>query len=240
MTKNIREMTEEEFKNIPLLDLENTLPFSCKSCGKCCKNRQDLILTPYDVFRLARYLMRETGEIIKTYCEVFEGRDSHMPVVRILPRPPENSCPFLRNRKCSVHQAKPILCRVYPIAKVHVFEQKSGYYLGDIPKCMRTDKQTTVRDWVGDAASDESNAAAAEWTKSLPRIIQPFHEKLKSFSLNERNQIFEAMFAHLYLLYDTKQDFAPQLKQNVDNLCSHLEEKFDINYSKGDVNHENN
>ena len=113
MPKSIYEMTAEEIKDIKLLGLDDTLPFSCKACGKCCKDRHDLVLTPYDVFRIAKYFNRKTGEIIESYCEVYEGRDSHIPVVRVLPRPPDSGCPFLRNRKCSVEPLKPILCRSY-------------------------------------------------------------------------------------------------------------------------------
>jgi len=115
MSNIFQDMSIDEIRNIKFLELDDTISFDCKICGKCCKSRHDLILTPYDVFRLARYLTRTTEEIIRNYCEVYEGQDSRLPIVRVLPRPPDASCPFLRNRKCAVHPSKPILCRVFPL-----------------------------------------------------------------------------------------------------------------------------
>jgi len=226
MSNIFRDMSLDEIRSINFLELDDTIPFDCKICGKCCKNRHDLLLTPYDVFRLARYLTRTTEEIIISYCDdIYEGKDSRLPIVRILPRPPDASCPFLRDRKCAVHPAKPILCRVFPLSKVsNLLDEKSGYYLGELPNCKHGDDPITVREWVGNAASDESNSAAAEWLNSIKRIVPPFLEKFRELTLNQRSRIFKAMFANLYLNYDVKLGFAPQLRANTDALCAYMRE----------------
>ena len=30
-----------------------TFRFHCTQCGDCCRNREDILLTPYDLFRIA-------------------------------------------------------------------------------------------------------------------------------------------------------------------------------------------
>ena len=34
------------------LNPEDKFRFKCRACGKCCKNRHDIILPPYDIWRL--------------------------------------------------------------------------------------------------------------------------------------------------------------------------------------------
>ena len=38
------------------LGADDTFRFSCKQCGKCCINRDDIILTPFDLFRASKKL----------------------------------------------------------------------------------------------------------------------------------------------------------------------------------------
>lgn len=38
-----------------MLSIE-TIKFKCDRCGKCCKHRGDIALTPMDVFQISKYL----------------------------------------------------------------------------------------------------------------------------------------------------------------------------------------
>ena len=51
------------------LGLDDTFQFRCKGCGKCCTHREDVLLTAYDLFRIARYFGRSPAEILSRYCE---------------------------------------------------------------------------------------------------------------------------------------------------------------------------
>jgi Fe-S-cluster containining protein len=182
MSKQIQDMSEEEIWDLPTLDIDDIFPFRCKACGKCCKSREDILLTPYDVFRLARYLIRTPEEIIGTYCRVYEGQNSHFPVVRVIPHPPEQKCPFLRKKKCTVHAAKPVLCRVYPLARISGKAAKAVYYFNK-PHCNHGDNPVKVRDWIADVASEESERAAAVWAAVLRRIIPAFEHFLVTMDI---------------------------------------------------------
>ena len=229
MTDDIRNLPYEELINLPTLGLDDTFPFRCKSCGKCCKHREDVLLTPYDVFRLARYLERTPEEIIKGYCEVYEGRESHMLIVRVKPLPPENSCPFLRNKKCAVHKAKPVLCRVYPLARFNSLTGSPRYYYGsEGPPCGHGKGSVTVRDWIADVASDESERAGMVWTIVMQRILPAVHEEKKVRTVDEYDEIINMLFKAFYLIYDINQDFASQCQRNVEALCELLLSRFGI------------
>ena len=228
MNKNIRDMSYEEIMDSPMLGLDDSFPFRCKSCGKCCKHREDILLTPYDVYRLARYLERKPEEIIEGYCEVYEGHSSHLPVVRIVPRPPENSCPFLRNKKCAVHAGKPVLCRVFPLARISRGMGKAEFYYGEGPKCGHGMGITTVRNWIADVAFDESERAGVIWTVALQRIIPTINENRKARSSEDNSRILDAFFSTMYLPYDTAKDFAAQCQENTDALCDLLLNQYGI------------
>ena len=229
MGKNIQKMTHDEVMSAPTLGLNDTFPFKCKACGKCCKQRKDLLLTPYDVFRLARYLGRTPEEIIERRCEVYEGCNSHLPVVRIIPQPPEDSCPYLLKRRCSVHAAKPVLCRVFPLARINKASGVPEYYYSEDSGCQYAGNEpTTVREWVADVASEESERAAAAWTAAVRRLAPVIFDGYEKWPDDQHTKILNALFVTLYLPYDTTQDFALQCEMNVDILCGHLLQEFGI------------
>lgn len=227
-------MSNEEIENLNTLGLDDTFPFSCKACGKCCKNRHDIILTPYDVYRLARYLGRTTTEIISRYCEIYEGEKTHLPVVRVLPQPPDNRCPFLRNKKCSVHTAKPVLCRVYPLSKLSGGERMEVRYYYNNPFCSHRTGSVKVRDWIADVASEESDRAGIVWVAALNCIVRSMQSEYANMSDKTRSGVFDAIFKFIYLPYNTEKDFADQCIKNIKVLRDCLLEAFNIEI--GDIN----
>lgn len=227
MKKQIQEMSPKEIEHLQTLKLDDTFSFTCKACGKCCKNREDIILTPFDVFRIAGYLGRTPEEIITRYCKVYEGQDSHFPIVWLAPLPPDNSCPFLRNKKCIVHTAKPVVCRVYPLARIFQASGCSKYYLNG-SSCCHEPKLVTVREWLGDVATEESERAGRLWTDGLMCLLSAIHPEKLSCSEAERNEILLNVFRCLWLPYDINAAFTPQLERNLHFLRKYLQKHFDV------------
>ena len=58
MIENIDSMT---------VGLDDTFKFHCDQCGKCCTHREDIILSPMDVFRLSRELNITPVEFYKEW-----------------------------------------------------------------------------------------------------------------------------------------------------------------------------
>ena len=79
----------EEIVNLFLnnaLGPEDTFEFSCDRCGRCCRNREDILLSPHDLYRIAKYLHKTPKEIVETYCEWYIGESSRIPIIRLLPK----------------------------------------------------------------------------------------------------------------------------------------------------------
>jgi len=237
MTKNIREMTPDEIMSIPTLGLDDEINVDCKACGKCCKNRHDIILTPYDVYRISTYLGRTPMEVIKRYCEVYIAPTSKLPVVRVLPLPPKSACPFLHRKKCSIHSKKPVVCKVFPLARLYFADGDgtSKYCLSETG-CGQSQKKITVREWIGDLASEEAEKAGKAWLDILVYLVQ-IVEKMSILPEDVRGLTYDTIFAALYINYDIEKPFIQTLDYNFNNLkmilrklekCNETKQKEDI------------
>lgn len=216
MNKSIKDMPGEELENLHTLGLDDTFDFRCTACGKCCKHREDIILTPYDTFRLAEFFGRTPQEIIERYCEVYEGADSHFPVVHVPPVPPDNACPFLRNRKCVVHAKKPVLCRVYPLARI-LGEGNPKYYFNGA-SCKHEPRTVTVRDWIADVASGEAEHAGTLWRDVILAIYPVIQPDKLNCSPAFRQKLIGILITGLWLHYDMRRSFAEQLERNFQDM----------------------
>lgn len=113
MDKRLKEIVDN-FDSMKI-GADEPFRFHCTMCGRCCINREDILLTPRDIYRMAKELQISPEELFKRYCETYIGHDSCIPIVRLKPRGSVKRCPLLKDRKCSVHKAKPGVCAMFPI-----------------------------------------------------------------------------------------------------------------------------
>lgn len=118
-------MTREEMllQNIQFntVGLDDTFKFHCTQCGKCCIQRDDIMLSPMDLFRMANELKMSHTEFIHTYCSMHIGATSRMPIIMLRPVGKDNRCPLLKANKCSVHHVKPAVCGMFPLGRYMSF-----------------------------------------------------------------------------------------------------------------------
>lgn len=131
---NNKRLSEEELQkvfaklqrgndNVQYVELDDEFEFNCNRCGGCCTNRNDILVTPYDVYNLAVHFGVTGREIINEYFDVYIGNSSHLPVATIKDTP-EHKCPFLEFDakemlyKCAVNDRKPGPCKTHPFGVV--------------------------------------------------------------------------------------------------------------------------
>lgn len=68
------------------LDPDSSFRFHCTQCGKCCIYRDDIILSPLDLFCIAKELKLSTAKVFKQYCERYIGTELRFPIVRLKPK----------------------------------------------------------------------------------------------------------------------------------------------------------
>lgn len=62
----------ENFDNMKI-GIDDTFSFSCNQCGKCCINREDILLSPFDLYRMSKKLNMTPNEFVAQYGEAYIG-----------------------------------------------------------------------------------------------------------------------------------------------------------------------
>ena len=218
------------------IGLDDTFSFGCTMCGKCCINREDILLNPKDVYNIAGKLNITPTEVLKEYCEAYVGEDSRMPIVRLQPRGIVKRCPFLRDRKCSIHEAKPTVCATFPIGRCLVNDtDKSGsfkpddiiYILND-HRCGNNSEKHTVREWLDRFNIPLNDEFFIKWQKTVLGTSDILRKLEKIMEPDTMHTIWNIALLMLYVDYDTKEEFMLQFEQNRERLSVQLGELLGI------------
>lgn len=206
--------------------LDDTFQFHCTQCGKCCTNREDILLPPRDLYKIAKELGLEPAEVFLCYCETYIGSNSHIPIVRLKPLGHVKRCPFLKNRKCAVHNAKPGVCAMFPVGRYISVDpkdyRKNGVkncqtqYLLQPISCGDKSETHTIREWLGDFDIALEDQAFVRWNQIIARVGTILGKAEKMVSKKIMCMAWDAVFKLLYLNYRTDQEFLPQFEKNVE------------------------
>ncbi|MEE9904330.1 MAG: YkgJ family cysteine cluster protein [Chlorobium sp.] len=103
--------------------------FTCNRCRHCCTNKK-IQVNPYEIARIADRLGIPTTEFI----ERFTAENGSF-----LKFTDRGSCTFLGPEGCTVHSDRPLVCRLYPLAR-HVGEKGEEWFseLEPEPSCRGT------------------------------------------------------------------------------------------------------
>lgn len=85
---------------------DSAFSYTCNACGRCC-NRYIIRVNPYEVLRLAQYLGLSASQFLKKYVT---------PETALIHKQ-DDSCIFLGPEGCAVHEARPLVCRLYPLGR---------------------------------------------------------------------------------------------------------------------------
>jgi len=93
--------------------------FQCAGCGHCCEGRGGIIVSPFDLDRLAGHLGLSPGVFRSTYGEEYAGKLR----LRVDDR---GLCVFyVQGVGCGVHVAKPDICRAWPYFRGNLIDSES-------------------------------------------------------------------------------------------------------------------
>ena len=229
-------MSIETFRDLEsmTIGLDDTFKFHCDQCGKCCTHREDIILSPMDIFKMAKELKMTPVEFYHEYCVFNIGEHTRMPIVRLASEGKDTHCVLLKNHRCSVHKVKPAVCAMFPLGRFMSFE-KEDYnaesidtskvkYLLQPPECGDESETHTVREWLSGFDIKLEDEAFVQWQKAISRFSNKFKELEKKQDMLTMMEIWFVVRVSLYLQYDTSMDFLPQFNYNVENLLKLLDD----------------
>lgn len=214
--------------------LDDTFKFHCDQCGKCCTHRDDIILSPMDIFRMAKELKMTPAEFYGQFCVFNIGDNSRLPIVRLASVGKDNHCILLQNRKCSVHKVKPSVCAMYPLGRYMLFDQeqysedsfsaaKVKYLLQPL-SCGDESEEHTIREWLSGFDIKLEDEAFVRWQMAISRFMRKLTELEKKHNMLTMMEIWFVVRVVLYLQYDTSMDFLPQFVSNEENLLKLLDD----------------
>ena len=162
----------EAFRGRHQLGPDERFPFACHPgvpCFNHCCSDVTILLTPADALRLARRLEIRTGEFLERHAIMPAASGTGLPVVMLRMRDEEGRrCPFVGEAGCTVYDARPWACRMYPVgmgvppARAGV-EPEPVYVLFEDDFChgRETGRTWTVEEWRRDQRVDEQEALDA-------------------------------------------------------------------------------
>lgn len=230
MTENQRNLIEN-LDNMKL-GLDDSFRFHCRQCGKCCTHREDIILNPRDLFRAAKELGITTIRFLMTYCEMYIGCDSRMPIVRLKPAGEDRHCPLLENHHCKIHNAKPGICAMYPLgrgiahpadAPEDEIDKAETFYLLQNVNCGSRAKSHTVREWLASFDLETDDQFFLLWQKNIIILSRKVVELEKGADEKAMRAIWTFIGNMLYSGYKMDQDFMEQFQERITKLNEALD-----------------
>lgn len=217
-----------------LLTLDDTFAFHCKGCGKCCKHREDILLTPRDAFRAAGHLDMQPSTFIQTYGEVYIGDTSRLPVVRLRPVGKTNDCPMLDGKRCRIHASKPVLCALFPLGRLEQhavpasgadpasgkeLEEPVTLYFKTDTDCP-TNRNITVRKWLARFGIEENDIFQKRYSALCIRLAT-LVRKMAETEAGQDNlrALYDLILITLYFKYEMDKPFEAQFEANADTLA---------------------
>ena len=229
-------MNNELFRDLEsmTIGLDDTFKFHCDQCGKCCTHQEDIILSPMDIFKMAKELKMTPVEFYHEYCVFNIGEHTRMPIVRLASEGKDTHCVLLKNHRCSVHKVKPAVCAMFPLGRYMSFE-KEDYnaesidtskvkYLLQPPECGDESETHTVREWLSGFDIKLEDEAFIRWHQAVAQFgskIRQLEKKLDPFTMME---VWLVMRMIPYMRYDTSRDFMPQFEENIKEMLELLDD----------------
>lgn len=85
------------------------LNFECTGCGQCCTGFPGYVwVTDEEIEQIAAFLNLSIEEFVRCHLRLVNGRLS------LIELPETYDCIFLKEKKCSIYQVRPMQCRTFP------------------------------------------------------------------------------------------------------------------------------
>jgi uncharacterized protein len=145
-------------------ELERSSPFAyaCQRCSRCCTGKR-IPLDPYEVARIAQRLGLTTTE---TYARYTTDGGALLAVQA------GGACIFVGDDGCSIHPARPLACRLYPLGR-RVTAERQERFAAVVPDAGCEGSyggSGTVEDYLRDQGAEPFLVAADRYRAILEKL----------------------------------------------------------------------
>ena len=200
---------------MPLLAREAHFSFACNGCGDCCRGREDIVLSGFDLWRIAARLHLPPQIVARGFCRASIGTVSHLPVLRLAPvKENRNNCPFLTENHCAIHDAEPLVCALYPLAQEISRDGQVSYFLQPTG-CGGQVIEARVEDYLARYAVPAQEQTDVRWAQTCMELEDVVEQAEAQLSPVLVRRMQAKLWQALYFGYDPAQPFLPQLERNL-------------------------
>lgn len=208
------------------VSLSDKFKFRCRQCGNCCRHVQASVpLESLDAFRLAKYL-RDNGhedikcidDVLAIYASPVLLHKSGYTVFMLNTVGDDGACVFLKDNKCTVHNAKPRACRTYPISVGTDGHGTYEQYLSVEQPHHFKGPQISVKKWIRKRFSNQDQEFLNVDVGSAKELSQ----LLAKVPIQEKGQAMFKFLFYKYSNYDLDKSFIDQYKVNNQELIELL------------------
>lgn len=210
-------------REVPLLGRQEAFSFACAGCGDCCRGREDIVLSGFDLWRIAARLRLPPRMVARALCKRSIGQVSHLPVLRLAPlREEGNNCPFLEKDHCAIHDAEPLVCALYPLAQEITQDGTVSYFLQPT-SCGGRVISARVEDYLARYEVPSRETVDVRWAQVCMALEDRVEALEAAFEPVFVRRMQQKLWQALYERYDFRAPFLPQLEENLRWLEQELE-----------------
>ena len=122
----------------------------CAGCSECCKDRAGIIvLDPWDVRELKKSLNYSFEGLLENALIELSVIDGVV-LPGLCTKKDRDECVFLdQNGRCSVHRARPGICRMFPLARLYHEDGSFSYFIQEGECVKPTGVKIKISKWLG-------------------------------------------------------------------------------------------
>lgn len=182
--------------------------FQCKRCGKCCKHRGDVLLTPMDIFHIAKLKDVTCKEVVEKFTQLRTSQGDKYPRLVVRARDPQMTCVFYDKRiGCTIYPVRPIACSLFPLMPV-TEDKFSIQYCNGVNQ--RDGEKVNIIDWI------QENSTRYESEKGIRKFFIEASADLENrHPITSKEQV-EKVKELVYCNYDVSKDMEAQIRKNME------------------------
>ena len=191
----------------------NAIDFKCERCGKRCKHRGNLALTPMDVFQISKHLEISCEETVQKYTRL--SHRHNFPQLVLLAEGKQNVCIFYDRRiGCKIYSVRPAQCYLFPLIPLtSISDPNPEFTIRQCNSKVSSNTKVDVQDWI------RSSSARYEREKDIFKWYIEQLSKIEYFCRTKTDEL-DMIKNLLYCQYDLSKDMDFQIRANLSKIFS--------------------
>ena len=177
-------------RTAPLLARDEAFSFACAGCGGCCRGREDIVLSGFDLWRIAARLRLPPRTVARAFCRGSIGNH------------------------CAIHDAEPLVCALYPLAQEITKDGQVSYFLQPT-QCGGQVIAARVGDYLARYDVPAREATDVRWAQVCMELEDTVERLEALFEPVFARRMQEKLWQALYYRYDFAKEYRPQLEENL-------------------------